>query len=684
MEKSIEELVLLARNKDEKAAEELIRATEGKAYAVARALCRNEQDAKDAVQDCYMKAFSQLDRLNDPARFEPWLSSMVRNACYDLFRSSAYAKTNVFSDISAENDEGDVIELEPIDMHSTYQPEVSLDEKTKKEIVFDILAKLPDDQRAAIVCMYYEDMKISDIAREMQCSENTIKSRLNYARKKIAEEVEQYEKKYDIRLYNVAPLPLFYAWFTSTTKDMEVSMVNIMTKKAAKKIIKGTIAKHSTKALLSSQASQAVTKTGLSTVAKVTLSATVGIGVTAGVTTAAVKVYQHHEERTHNTQTISSNEEIPSTLIKDEVINPVIWAVDPDEHAYDSVESMTFLSGRDDDYFDDAKGLVGYPSQWNNASYSGNVLLAKCADGYTLFNYDGEELLDEHFQYIGVLPWLHDPSTYDNPGMLRLYCSNQQPWTLSDENVRGGVPITVNKLSYDYRLEETGTFSQYSEVGGPKFEGILIGTIANVPYETYLEIVQYQDNPPSYEEYGRDVSEFFMGDPDYPDKEMLYKVCSPEDYVTVYGAALVDKDRNICPTFNYQPAGLIVNGIVAVKNEPYNRYMLEDTFDRDFSKGEVANGGGLAVLNAYTGKLVTGFEYDALGVTTEGYTPVKKGDKWGLVRVSDGEVVIDCILDNVSNVYSGKVYVEYEGKKGVLALNTTLGLGIEINADTLS
>ena len=684
MERSIGELVIQTKNRDEKAAEELIRLTEGRAYAVARALCRNEQDAKDVVQDCYMKAFSQLDKLNDPSRFEQWLSSMVRNACYDLFRSSAYAKTNVFSDISAENEEGDVIELEPIDMHSTYQPEVSLDEKTKKEIVFDILAKLPDDQRAAIVCMYYEDMKISDIAREMQCSENTIKSRLNYARKKIAEEVEQYEKKYDIRLYNVAPLPLFFAWFTSTTKEMEVSMVNIITKKAVKKIIKGTIAKHSTKALLSSQASQTVTKTGLSTAAKITISATVGIGVTAGVTTAAVKVYERNEAKTHNNTTITSNEELPSTLIKDEVINPVIWAVDPDEHAYDNVESMTFLSGRDDDYFDDAKGLVGYPSQWNNDSYSGNVLLGKCADGYTLYNYDGEELLDEHFQYIGTLPWLHDPSNYDTPGLLRLYCSNQQPWNLSDGNVDGGVPITVNKLSYDYRLEETGTFAQYSGVGGPKFEGILIGDITNIPYETYLDIVQYQDNPPSYEEYGRKLSELLPESLNLPDKEMLYKVCSSEDYVTVYGAALVDPGRNIGPTFKYPPAGLIVNGIVAVKNEPYNRYMLEDTFDRDFSKGEVANGGGLAVLNAYTGKLVTGFEYDALGVTTEGFTPVKKGDKWGLVRVSDGEVIIDCILDNISNVYAGKVYVEYEGKKGVLALNTTLGLGIAINADTLA
>lgn len=225
---------------------------------------------------------------------------------------------------------------------------------------------------------------------------------------------------------------------------------------------------------------------------------------------------------------------------------------------------------------------------------------------------------------------------------------------------------------------------QYSEVGGPKFEWILIGDITNVPYETYLEIVQYQDNPPSYEEYGWKLSDIYPIDPNTPDKERLYKVCSPDNYVTVFGAALVDKDGNICPTFNYQPAGLIVNGVAAVKNEPYNRYMLEDTMDRDFSKGEVANGGGLAVLNAYTGELVTGFEYDAIGVTTEGYTPVKKGDKWGLVRIADGEVVIDCILDNISNVYAGKVYVEYEGNKGVLALNTTLGLGIAINADTLS
>ena len=127
-----------------------------------------------------------------------------------------------------------------------------------------------------------------------------------------------------------------------------------------------------------------------------------------------------------------------------------------------------------------------------------------------------------------------------------------------------------------------------------------------------------------------------------------------------------------------------INHHLSSAKADFKKYYTGETFDRDLSKGEVANGGGLAVLNAYTGKLVTDFEYDALGVTTEGYTPVKKGDKWGLVRVSDGEVVIDCILDNVSNVYAGKVYVEYEGKKGVLALNTTLGLGIEINADTLS
>lgn len=247
----------------------------------------------------------------------------------------------------------------------------------------------------------------------------------------------------------------------------------------------------------------------------------------------------------------------------------------------------------------------------------------------------------------------------------------------------GGVPIHANQLSYSFSLNEQETIKQLaSGLGGSDIESSLIDGQLYLDYEIYLRSIHgLGDLAQPYEPIVTDLKE----NRKYGAKrEHLYKVCSPEDYLTVFGASLVDKEGNICPTFNYQPAGLIVNGIVAVKNEPFDRYLLLDTYDRDFSKGEVANGGGLAVLNAYTGKLVTDFEYDALGVTTEGYTPVKKGDKWGLVRVSDGEVVIDCILDNVSNVYAGKVYVEYEGKKGVLALNTTLGLGIEINADTLS
>ena len=675
MERSIGELVIQTKNRDEKAAEELILATQGKAYAVARALCRNEQDAKDVVQDCYMKAFSQLDKLNDPSRFEQWLSSMVRNACYDLFRSSAHAKTNVFSDISAENEEGDVIELEPVDMHSTYQPEVSLDEKTKKEIVFDILAKLPDDQRAAIVCMYYEDMKISDIAKEMQCSENTIKSRLNYARKKIAEEVELYEKKYDIRLYNVAPLPLFFAWFTSTTKDMEVSMANIITKKACKKIIKGTIAKHGTKALLSSQAA---TKAGLSTAAKITISATVGIGVTAGVTTAAVKVYENHKTNTNNKTQITTNEEQPSTLIKDEIINPVIWAVDPDEHAYDNVESMTFLSGRSTDWHEFPYGQIGYPSQWSNAGYSANVMLARFADGYTLYNYDGEELLDEHFAYIGLVPW-----AWEDRKDKKLYCADEEPWDGNYDNAKnrmndGSVPMTVRELSLNYILaEEEKVLKQTADVGGPYDFDVIIDGKVYMQYDIFQELRQPGEEYVGSEDNALDNTYISP-------RDRILRVCSPDDYVTVIGGAAIKNDGTICPTFDYQQVGVMVNGITAVKNEPFTRYYTAENVDRDLSKGEVANGGGLAVLNAYTGKLVTGFEYDALGVTTEGFTPVKKGDKWGLVRVYDGEVIIDCILDNISNVYAGKVYVEYEGKKGVLALNTTLGLGIAINAETLS
>lgn len=66
---------------------------------------------------------------------------------------------------------------------------------------------LPEDQRMCILMFHLEGASIREIAEAMECSENTVKSRLNYGRKGIKKQSQELQKR-GYKLYNMAPLPL--------------------------------------------------------------------------------------------------------------------------------------------------------------------------------------------------------------------------------------------------------------------------------------------------------------------------------------------------------------------------------------------------------------------------------------------------------------------------------------------
>ena len=89
-------------------------------------------------------------------------------------------------------------------------PEATIDQQETSRLVREILDVLPDEQRIVIGMFYYDQMSVSEIAEELECSENTVKSRLNYGRKKIQSKVLELEKN-GTKLYSLAPLP-FFIW----------------------------------------------------------------------------------------------------------------------------------------------------------------------------------------------------------------------------------------------------------------------------------------------------------------------------------------------------------------------------------------------------------------------------------------------------------------------------------------
>ena len=168
---------------------DLYQQTYSSVYAVAYSIVKNEQDACDLTQETYISAFTSLDKLNDIQKFDKWVIQIVANKCKDFLRKK---KPDLFSQMGEEDQD---FEADIIDTSHTYSPNVAVEDKESRTIISQLLDKLPEDQRLCLVLYYGHDMKISEIAATLGVSENTVKSRLTYGKKKMKEQIEELESK---------------------------------------------------------------------------------------------------------------------------------------------------------------------------------------------------------------------------------------------------------------------------------------------------------------------------------------------------------------------------------------------------------------------------------------------------------------------------------------------------------
>lgn len=157
----------------------------------------------------------------------------------------------------------------------------------------------------------------------------------------------------------------------------------------------------------------------------------------------------------------------------------------------------------------------------------------------------------------------------------------------------------------------------------------------------------------------------------------------------VLGYTMIRNHTDIGPTFAHVPVGIPVNGIVAVRDGMPAMVGKEGNFVREVTNemvdsGIMAEGTNLGLYDAYNGKLQSDFVYEAVGASEEDYVPVKKNGKWGLLSLKDNTLVIDCIMNTVSSMYDGCVYVDYEGQNGVIGVEETVAGGVVANAEALS
>ena len=188
---------------------------------IAMKYMKNEQDAMDVLQDAYIKAFARLDSLQDANAFPGWMSTIVANTAINALQKK---KAVLFSDLQNENDEGDVFEYNLEDENMSTQPEMACTMQETQDMVRELINSLSDEQRICVLMFHLEGYSIKDIATVLNCSENTVKSRLNYGRKNIKAKAEELQKK-GYKLYSYTPMCLLVYLLMAERGNMIVTHV---------------------------------------------------------------------------------------------------------------------------------------------------------------------------------------------------------------------------------------------------------------------------------------------------------------------------------------------------------------------------------------------------------------------------------------------------------------------------
>lgn len=166
------ELIRKCQAGDPRFYEPLVRAYEPVGIRVALGMMGNREDARDALQDAFVKAYEALSRFDSRRPFGPWFLQILRNKCRDQLRSRA-------SRFRLETP-SDEMEHHPADPR--FGPERQRQRTAARETLWEALGELPPEHREILVLKELEGFRYGEIAGILEIPEGTVASRLFHAR----------------------------------------------------------------------------------------------------------------------------------------------------------------------------------------------------------------------------------------------------------------------------------------------------------------------------------------------------------------------------------------------------------------------------------------------------------------------------------------------------------------------
>ena len=335
--KTIKELVSSAKSGNKKSFDKLYEITHNDVWYNCLSFLKDEENAKDIMQETYITAFLKLDTLNDEQKFCGWITSIAVNKCKNKLKGKV--EYQIDDEVLIAEAETDELML----------PEEYITKAEKRKVLLQIMEDtLSFNQYQTVLMFYFDEMSISEIAQGLEISEGTVKSRLNSSRAKMKTAIEDYEKKSGDKLHGVVVVPFFTTIFKEEAKSLAVPNITI-------KLPNGqTLATSATKGIATgakSTVSSIVKATANATVKAKVIAVVCGATILAGTSAVGISILAgcNAEKEPTEPSVISSTVQtstVPTTVPKTTVPKAVKDLVDKGEIKVDKDGNITDKNGK--------------------------------------------------------------------------------------------------------------------------------------------------------------------------------------------------------------------------------------------------------------------------------------------------------------------------------------------------
>ncbi|HFQ93707.1 MAG TPA: sigma-70 family RNA polymerase sigma factor, partial [Anaerolineae bacterium] len=156
-------------------------------FNVAYRMFGRREDAEDAAQEAFLRAYKALDRFDETRPFAPWIKRITVNLCLNWLEAEKVRPQISAADMGAADEDAPDMDAW---RHAAPTPEQTMIRQEQGDKLRQAILQLPPRYRAVIECRHFQEMRYDEMAEVLERPLSSVKSDLFRARKMLREILE--------------------------------------------------------------------------------------------------------------------------------------------------------------------------------------------------------------------------------------------------------------------------------------------------------------------------------------------------------------------------------------------------------------------------------------------------------------------------------------------------------------